>query len=98
MGFTTCGEQQLQQQVEERLEQTKGWKWEQVQPEPKRDLRWRPGGEGRLHGRRRKSPRLPGTFGKMDRCRPRHLGGGCASDVPGVYARMSHSTQWIDQN
>merc|ERR1711884_377743 len=25
-------------------------------------------------------------------------GVGCASDVPGVYARMSHFTQWIDQN
>ena len=25
-------------------------------------------------------------------------GVGCASDVPGVYARMSHFTRWIDQN
>merc|ERR1712226_1643738 len=25
-------------------------------------------------------------------------GVGCASDVPGVYARMSHFTQWINEN
>merc|ERR1712013_543652 len=49
---------------------------------PERDLRWRPGGEGRLHGRRRKSPRLPGTFRKMDCCRPCHLGGGMCQRCP----------------
>merc|ERR1719511_458357 len=75
-------EQQLQQQVEERLEPTACWKREQVQSEPERDLCGRPGGEGRLHGRRRKSPRLPGTFRKMDRCRPRHLGGGMCQRCP----------------
>ena len=64
----------MQQQVEERLEQTKGWKWEQVQSEPERDLRWRPGGEGRLYWRRRQSSRLPGTVWQVDSRWPRHLG------------------------
>merc|ERR1712211_197000 len=63
-------------------EPTACWKREQVQPEPERDLRWRPGGEGRLHGRRRKSSRLSGTFRKMDCCRPCHLGGGMCQRCP----------------
>merc|ERR550525_1259978 len=41
-----------------------------------------PAGERRLHGRRRKSSRLPGTFRKMDCCWPCHLGGGMCQRCP----------------
>merc|ERR1712029_365286 len=71
-----------QQQVEECLEPTACWKWEQVQPEPERDLRWWPGGEGRLHGRRRKSPLCQGLSGRWTVVGLVTWGVGCASDVP----------------
>merc|ERR1712110_658464 len=96
-GSPSRREQQLQQQAEERSERAACWKWQQVQPEPERDLCRRPGGEGRLYRRRRQPPCLPGTVWQVD-CRwTCHLGSWIASDVPGVYARMSHFTQWINE-
>merc|ERR1712113_754058 len=68
------GEQQLQQQAEECPECPTRWKWQQVQPQPKRDLCRRSSWEGRLHWRRGQPSRLPGSVREVDCCWTCHLG------------------------
>merc|ERR1711972_954183 len=73
-GSSSCREQQLQQQAEERPEPAACWKRQQVQPEPERDLCGRSGGKGCLYRRWRQSPRLPGPVWQVDCCWTCHLG------------------------